>query len=173
MPHLHLGIQYHEKHCKQKTERAWDVSEDRRCRYATRVPNIITMISLGARTHRASINLAEDGGTTQRICILDDTGFAIMIQRHGLAKSQMCLFIRHKLSRSRAEERAARVVLDLVLDPPGLEARCQPMTNVRGESRSPKSQSRNATDHLGIPRLLWFVPILLWNLHRFLSQSED
>ena len=52
------------KHCKQKTEsqRAWDVVEDRRCRYATRLPNIITMISLGARTPRASINMAEDGG---------------------------------------------------------------------------------------------------------------
>ena len=174
------------KHSKQKTEslRAWDVAEDRWCRYATRVPNIITMISLGARTHRASINLAEDGGTTQRICILDDTGFAIMIQRHGLAKPLMCLFIRHKLSRSRAEERAARVVLGLGLGPPRIRSpvpandKCtgrvtitkEPVQECYGSSRNSKAALICPHPSLESPQI--FVPIRGGGLNLFCCSTK-
>ena len=122
--------------------------------------------------------------TRKRICILDDTGFAIMIQRHGLAKSQMCLFIRHKLSRSRAEERAARVVLGLGLGPPRIRSpvpandKCtgrvtitkEPVQECYGSSRNSKAALICPHPLLESPQI--FVPIREGGLNLFCCSTK-
>ena len=101
-----------------------------------------------------SWTLTQGEGTRERICIPDDTSFAITIPGHGPGRSQMCLFIRHKLLPSGAGcWQGGRA------GPPRIRRLVPANDKCTGIVTITKRQPRNVTDHLGIlySRLLSFV----------------